>query len=77
MSRISKLIINGLASGSAGAGDHFGIVAEDIVSVSIGGTRQPLTKSNADNLLVSGADDFRIREISSNSIRRPERGGGE
>jgi hypothetical protein len=62
-SRIASVVIKGTASGSAAMGDHFGITAQKIGSVTIGGVKVGLSKEVADDVLVEGTDDFRIVEV--------------
>jgi hypothetical protein len=65
VSRIASLTIKGTASGSSGSGDHFGITAQQIGKVKIGGTNIPLSKDVADNILLDEANsDFRVVEVS-------------
>jgi hypothetical protein len=68
-SRISSVIIGGQVVGTEFTGDHFGIVAESVGSLSIGANLIPLLagKHNDDILLVPLIDgffgDLRLREI--------------
>jgi hypothetical protein len=64
VSSIAKVIIKGTASGSPGGGDHFGIVAQQIGRVSIGGIPVNLQAGAADNILVDETNgDFRVVEL--------------
>jgi hypothetical protein len=66
VSRIASVVIRGTATGSAGAGDHFGIVAQQIDRLSIGGTNIPLGEGIADDILLDDANgDFRLVEVAS------------
>lgn len=62
---IANVIIKGSATGSAPAGDHFGIVAERVSKLKTGPTKQPLTTGTDDILLDSANGDFRVREVAS------------
>jgi hypothetical protein len=65
ISKIASVVIKGIASGTAAAGDHYGITAQQIGKVSIGGELVPLTE-NADDILVDTTNnDFRVVEISA------------
>jgi len=61
---IASITIKGRAVGSLEAGDRFGIVAESIGSISIGGTKLGLT-SNADTtpIFIGPTRDFVVREV--------------
>jgi hypothetical protein len=64
LSTIASVVIKGTASGSSAAGDHFGITAQHIGRITIGGTNTPLTKSRFDDFLLDEINgDFRIVEI--------------
>jgi hypothetical protein len=63
-SKIASLTIKGSASGSTAEGDHFGITAQRIGKISIGGSKVALTGSYSDNILVdSTSQDFRVVEL--------------
>ena len=63
-SRIASIVIKGTATGSAAEGDHFGISAQRIGKLSIGGEDIALKKNQRDNLLLDGKNgDFRLVEI--------------
>ena len=54
-----------MASGSAAAGDHFGITAQRIGKLSIDGAVVPLDSSAADDVLLDTTNnDFRVVEIT-------------
>jgi hypothetical protein len=63
-SRIASLTIGGQVMGTIGFSEHFGIVAENVGAVRIGGTLLALNagKSN-DDLLVGITGDLRVNEI--------------
>jgi hypothetical protein len=64
LSTIASVVIKGTATGSADAGDHFGISAQQIGKLSISGTKVPLTKGTLDDILLDEANgDFRVVEI--------------
>jgi hypothetical protein len=65
ISKIASVVIKGIARGTAAAGDHYGITAQQIGKVSIGGELVPLTE-NADDILVDTANnDFRVVELNA------------
>jgi hypothetical protein len=61
---IAKISIKGTASGSAGAGDFFGITAQRVSKLKIGGTSQPLTTAADDLLLDTANNDFRVVDFA-------------
>ena len=64
---IQSVTIKGTARGTFEEGDHYGIVAEHIGFVSIGGAKLPLTPAIASDLAglaVGPTPDFIVREIS-------------
>jgi hypothetical protein len=64
VSRIARVIIKGAATGTSTAGDHFGITAQEIGSLSINGNQVPLGKGVPDDVLLDEANgDFRVVEI--------------
>ncbi len=63
-SRIASVIIKGVALGSADPGDHFGITAEKIGSVTIGKFKLPLNSAASDHFLPIGpTGDFTLNEV--------------
>ena len=63
-SRIASVAIGGQALGTTAVGDHFGIVAEEVAAVTIGGTALVLAAGpDNDNLLIGLTADFRVNEI--------------
>jgi hypothetical protein len=60
---IGSIIIKGRASGTGSDGDHYGIQAEQLGSVSIAGRKLPLT-TGTDSLLVGAFGDLRVREVA-------------
>jgi hypothetical protein len=64
ISKIASVVIRGTASGSATPGDHFGIVAQEIGRVSIGGVAISLQPDAPDNVLIDTTNgDFRLVEV--------------
>lgn len=61
-SKIGSVTIAGQALGTVSGTDHFGIVAEQLNAVKIGGTPLPLTLLS-DDLGISLMDDFRVNEL--------------
>lgn len=63
-SRIASLTIGGQALGTQGGADHFGMVAERVGALSIGGTIIPLSAGNSnDDYLVGITGDFKVNEV--------------
>jgi hypothetical protein len=63
-SRVASVTIGGQVLGTVGGVDHFGIVAETIGTVKIGGTTLALTDGNGnDDIAVGVTGDFRVNEI--------------
>jgi hypothetical protein len=61
--KIASITIRGFAAGTPGVtGDHFGLVAERIGSVTIGAYKAPLT-SGVDSVGFAITDDLRAREV--------------
>jgi len=64
LSSIASIVIKGTATGSATAGDHFGISAQRVGNLTISGAKVPLSKGTLDNILLDEANgDFRVVEI--------------
>jgi hypothetical protein len=64
IAKIASLTIKGTATGTAAAGDSFGITAEQVGKVSVNGAKITLDKNAADNVLLDEANnDFRVIEI--------------
>jgi hypothetical protein len=64
VSKITSIVIGGQALGTPGGSDHFGFVAQQIGSIKVGGTAQPLTPGPDDDVLDLGATgDLTIREV--------------
>jgi hypothetical protein len=62
--RIARVTIGGQILGTVAAGDHYGIVAEDVGSLRIGGTVIPLTAPrHTDDVSVGITGDFEVREV--------------
>jgi hypothetical protein len=62
-SRIASLTINGQVVGTFTPVDHYGIVAENVVAVTVGGTPLPLRPDSKDFLAVGIDGDFKVREV--------------
>ena len=63
-SKITSLTIGGQALGTVGGADHFGIVAQSIGIVKIGGTTMPTAVGfGNDDFFVGITSDFKINEI--------------
>jgi hypothetical protein len=63
-SSIGSLTIVGQATGTEGGTDHYGIVAENVGTVTTGGTKLAQTAGNGnDNLVLGTTGDFRLREV--------------
>jgi len=64
VARIASVVIKGNAIGTAAAGDHFGIVAQEVGKLSIAGANIELNKASKDDILLDEANgDFRILEV--------------
>jgi hypothetical protein len=60
-SKIASLVIKGTATGSVAAGDHFGIAAQQIGKLSIGGDSVDLRGLTSEGILLDAANgDFRV-----------------
>ena len=63
-SRIESFTVNGQMFGTVGGADHFGIVAESVVAVTVDRTVLGLTSGKGnDDLSISLTGDFRINEV--------------
>jgi hypothetical protein len=62
-SSISSITVGGIVAGTDGGTDQFGILAERISFVQIGGTPLPLGKKTIDDLPLGTFGDYRLREI--------------
>jgi hypothetical protein len=63
-SRIASVAIGGAALGTVGGADHFGIVAQQVSAVKIGGTPLVLSvASGSDDLFVGITGDFNVNEV--------------
>jgi len=62
---IGRLVIKGQVLGSAAPGDHFGVVAEEIGRIKIGGIVRPLDPGPRNDLqgVALGGTDVRAREV--------------
>jgi len=68
VARIAKITIKGTVLGSAPSADHFGIVAEQIGKLKIGGETQPLTRgpgSDSTPLPLGGTADVTVLEVAA------------
>ncbi len=66
VARIASIIIEGTASGTAAADDHFGFVAEQIAAFQAGGTKLALTPGAGNDLAglpVGSTGDLQVREV--------------
>ena len=64
LATIASITIGGQALGTIGGTDHYGIVAERILSLSIGGNKIPLTPgAHNDNRALGITGDLTIHEI--------------
>jgi hypothetical protein len=64
VAQIASVVIKGNAIGSTRAGDHFGIVAQEVGKLTIAGETIPLSKDDKDNILLDETNgDFRIVEM--------------
>jgi len=63
IARIASISIRGTAIGSAAPGDHFGLVAEQIVKASITRVALPVTAGTDDILIDTTNNDFRLHEV--------------
>ena len=64
---IERVVIRGAITGTSDPGDHFGIVAQEIRSVTIRGAAIPLTAGPANDvvaLIPTGTGDFTLREVA-------------
>jgi hypothetical protein len=59
---IASIVIKGRATGTASDGDHYGIVAESLGTVTIAGRKLALDPDSRDNVLAGIYGDFRVRE---------------
>ena len=62
-SRIASVAIGGQALGTLGAGDHFGIVAEEVAVVTVGMSLALGPGSGNDTVPVGITGDFRVNEV--------------
>jgi len=65
LSSIGTIIVSGIVSGTEGGTDQYGILAERIGTVQIGGTVLPLGKKTLDDLQLGTTGDYRLQEFSS------------
>jgi hypothetical protein len=62
-SKVTSWTVGGQVLGTVGAGDHFGVVAEEVGVVSVGGTPIPMTAgAGNDDILLGITGDFRVNE---------------
>ncbi|MEA3209164.1 MAG: hypothetical protein QOE70_2221 [Chthoniobacter sp.] len=67
IAKVASITIKGMVLGTAGGTDHFGFVAEEIGSFSVGGTKFPLTAGKSNDLAglpVGATFDGRVREVN-------------
>ena len=68
IAKITSIAITGEVLGTPGGTDHFGFVAEEIGSFSVGGTKFPLTKGASNDLVglrVGATIDVKVREVNA------------
>jgi hypothetical protein len=65
IAKIAQIQILGSVSGSAGAGDHFGFVAEQIDSFRVGLTDLAFTLQTGEVINLAGTDDVTAREVTA------------
>ena len=64
ISKIAKVIIGGTVEGTAGTGDHFGFVAEQIGSFSSNGNALALTSAGGQTFELGTFTDTTVREVA-------------
>ena len=64
LARIASILIKGTATGSADAGDFYGITAQRVGKLTIGTTKHPLTIAADDLLLDATNNDFRVVDFA-------------
>jgi len=67
VAKIASITLKGSVVGTAGTGDHFGIVAEEIGKLKVGGTTQTLTPGAGNDttpVALGGTDDVKVREVA-------------
>ena len=65
---IDRIVVKGNVLGTPAGGDHFGFVAEELVSVKIGSTVLPLAggaRNDLSGLALAATNDVRAREVSA------------
>ena len=70
VSQIASVVIKGAVTGSAGPGDGFGVVAEELGKFKIGDTALDLSRGPRNDLtsiLLGGTDDVRAREVGEDT----------
>ena len=68
IAKIASIAIKGEVLGTVGGADHFGFVAEEIGSFSVGGTKFPLLKNALNDLAgfdVGATIDVKVREVNA------------
>jgi hypothetical protein len=64
VARIASVVIKGSATGSATEGDHFGITAQAIGKLSIGGEKVALSRTERDDILLDPVNGvFQVVEV--------------
>ena len=72
VARISKIVIKGLVAGNYASTDHYGFVAQEIGSLTIGGRKVPLTTGAGNDdltasnplFILSASGDVRVHEVA-------------
>ena len=67
VARITSITINGAVLGTVGGSDHYGFVAQQIGSLTVGGTTYPLSLGAGNDLAglaVGATGDLRVREVA-------------
>lgn len=68
VARIARVVVKGAVLSTGLPGDHFGIVAEELGKLKIGGTAVALTpgpRNDLDGVLLGATDDMRAREVGA------------
>ena len=63
VSKIASIVIKGEVRGTAGGGDHFGFVAQEIGSLKVGALAYALKKGVKEDIALGSTGDFNLHEI--------------
>ena len=63
VAKIASIVIKGEVRGTAGGGDHFGFVAQEIGSLKVGALTYALKKGVKDAIALGSTGDFNLHEI--------------